>query len=85
MEETNPRLRKQLIQVVNNQLNANNPTETRLTLERLKSDGYSETEAKELIAAVLSNHIYDILSEQHKLDTEKYIRDLKNLPDLPWE
>ena len=54
MEQHNPRLKKLIIQVVSNQLQMNDLPETRLTLDRLISEGYSNQDAKELIAAVVS-------------------------------
>ncbi len=85
MEEHNPRLKKAILQVVSNQLRMNEPPETKETLNRLISEGYSEQEAKELIGAVVSAHIYDMLKEQHEFDNSKYIKDLKKLPELPWD
>ncbi|NIR51853.1 hypothetical protein GWO43_25080 [candidate division KSB1 bacterium] len=85
MEEHNPRLKKAILQVVSNQLRMNEPPETKETLNRLISEGYSEQDAKELIGAVVSAHIYDMLKEQHEFDNSKYIKDLKKLPELPWD
>ena len=85
MEEHNPRLKKAILQVVSNQLRMNDPPETQSTLNRLISEGYSKQDAKELIGAVVSAHIYEMLKEQHEFDNSKYIKDLKMLPKLPWE
>jgi len=85
MEEHNPRLKKAILQVVSNQLRMNDPPETQSTLNRLISEGYSKQDAKELIGAVVSAHIYEMLKEQHEFDNAKYIKDLKMLPKLPWE
>ena len=85
MEENNPRLKKAILQVVSNQLRMNDPPETKATLNRLISAGYSKHEAKELIGAVVTAHIYDMLKEQHEFDNSKYVKDLEKLPTLPWE
>lgn len=85
MEEHNPRLKKVILQVVSNQLRTNQPPETKETLERLISEGYSKEKAREMIGAVVTAHIYDMLKEQHKFDTTQYVKDLKKLPGLPWE
>ena len=77
------RLKKLIIQVVNNQLRANNPPETKETLNRLISEGYSKEEAKELIASVVAAHIYTILKEQTMFNEALYVRQLKQLPELP--
>lgn len=84
MEEHNPRLKKAIIEVVSNQLRMNDPPETKVTLNRLISEGYSKQDAKELIGAVVSAHIYEMLKDQHQFDNSKYIKDLEKLPKLPW-
>lgn len=85
MQEYNPHLKKAILQVVSNQLRLNNPPETKETLDRLISEGYSRQEARELIGAVVSAHIYEMLKEQHEFNNTKYVNDLKRLPTLPWE
>ena len=79
VEGTNPRLKKLILEVVNNQLRANNPPITKETLERLIAAGYSKQQAKERIACVVVEHIYDILHDQKSFDEEKYENDLKHL------
>lgn len=51
--EPNEILRDQLIEVVNNQIKSNAPPETRQTLKRLVSLGYSDLDAKKLIGQCL--------------------------------
>jgi hypothetical protein len=50
--KTNPRLKVAILQVVDNQLRANDPPEIKQTLDRLISEGYSKKKAKELIGCV---------------------------------
>ena len=78
-EGTNPRLKKLILEVVDNQLRDNNPPGTRETLERLIADGDSRQKAKERIAAVVVEHIYDILHDHKAFDLEKYEQDLRRL------
>ena len=85
MEEYNPRLKKAFLQVVTNQLRMNDPPETKETLNRLISDGYSKQDAKKLLGAVVSDHIHEMLKERHEFDNSKYVRDLNRLPKLPRE
>ena len=47
--KVNERLRDTIFEVMDNQINANDPPETALTLERLVSEGYSDFQAKQLI------------------------------------
>ena len=46
----NPRLRKLIIEVVENQMRDNNPPITNITFNRLLSEGYTKQQAKEKIA-----------------------------------
>lgn len=85
MEEHNPRLRQIFLEVVSNQLRMNDPPETKATLKRLVSEGYSKQDAKEMIGAVVSDHIYDMLKNKRKFDNSKYVQDLARLPVLPWD
>ena len=77
--EYNPYLKATLLEVVDNQLNDNDPPETRETLNRIIAAGYSEEKAKERIASVLVMHIYDIMHDSKQFDSEKYKRDLSEL------
>jgi hypothetical protein len=83
MERANPRLKQLIIQVVNNQLRSKDPPETGQTLDRLVSEGYTEEEAKELIAIVVTAHISDVLNQQQAFNVAKYVDDLNRLPELP--
>lgn len=83
--QDNPKLKKMILQVINNQIGANDPPETKRTLNRLISNGYSKEQAKELIASVLVKHIYTILKNEEYFDEAQYTKDLKNLPELPNE
>ncbi len=78
-ERPNYRLKALIIEVVENQMEENNPPITNKTFERLKKSGYSEQEAKEKIGSVVAEHIYDIMAGGNKFDLKKYTRDLKNL------
>ena len=57
----NPRLRKLIIEVVENQMRDNNPPITNITFNRLLSEGYTKQQAKEKIAVIVTNHIYDTI------------------------
>ena len=78
-ERPNYRLKALIIEVVENQMEENNPPITNITYKRLTKSGYSEQEAKEKIAAVVAEHIYDIMAGGSKFNLKKYTRDLKNL------
>ena len=57
----NPRLRRALMEVVENQLQAGEPPETSETLARLVAEGHPRVEAMELIACIVCSEIFDVL------------------------
>ena len=83
--ETNPHLKAIVIEVVDNQLRANDPPETRSTLDRLIPEGHSEKAAKELIACVVTSEIFDVMKNKEEFKHQRYIDALNKLPQLPWD
>ena len=71
--------REVILAVVEEQLAIDNPKETRLTLLRLVESGYTEDEAKEKIAVILIEEIYDVLKENTPYNEERYVSRLKQL------
>ena len=57
----NLQLKKTILEVVDNQINANNPPCTKEVYEKLQEAGYSKSEAKDKIGAIVLTEIYDIL------------------------
>ena len=82
MDET-PYLKTAISEVVDNQLQANDPPETKRTFERLISVGYSEKKAKELIGFVVTSEIFDVLKQQQPFNPERFVKALDRLPKLP--
>ena len=74
-----------VIEIVENQIRDNGPLETRITLERLMALGESRENAMRYIASVLSVEIYEILKGETPYNQERYLTNLKNLPELPWD
>lgn len=74
--------RKMFLEVVNTQIRDNNPPETKQTLDRLISEGFSEKEAKQLIAVVAVSEIYTIQKNKEEFDLARYIAALNRLPQL---
>lgn len=68
----NLRLKKILLEVVDNQLNANDPPCTGEAYRRLQQAGYSKQEAKEKIGAVVLDQIYDTLKDGKSYDDDAY-------------
>ena len=83
--ETNEKSKMIILQTVDNQINSNDPPEVALNYERLKSEGFSEEEAKLYIAQALAVEIYYILKDKKPHNEERYRRNLNNLPNEPSE
>lgn len=83
--ESNPHLQKAILEVVQNQLDANDPPETNQTYKRLLEEGYTEKDAKRLIGCVVSAEIFDILKKQQEFDHKRFVEALNKLPKMPGE
>lgn len=67
----NLRLKKLILEVVNNQLKDNDPPAVKQAYEKLLNAGYSVSEAKEKIGAVVLEEIYDVMKENQPYDEKK--------------
>lgn len=85
MEEGNPMLKETFMEVVENQIRDNEPPETRETLERLKSEGISEDDAKLFIGQAVCIEVWDIMRNKEEFDMARFLRNLKALPSEPKE
>ena len=79
----NQRLKSAIIEVVDNQVDANDPPEIRQTLVRLMTEGFSENEAKELIGNVVVVEVFEVLKAGKPFDIKRYAAALARLPELP--
>lgn len=77
--QPNYKLKALIMGVVDNQINENNPPITAITYKRLMAAGDSSKVAKEKIAAVIAESIYDIMKDENSFDEEKYVRELEKL------
>lgn len=77
--QPNYKLKALIMGVVDNQINENNPPITAITYKRLMAAGDSSKAAKEKIAAVIAESIYDIMKDEKSFDEEKYVRELEKL------
>ncbi len=82
MEKYNPRLKKLLLEVVDNQLQSDEMPEVKETFERLVSEGLTKNQAKEMIAVVVTTEIFYVQKNSRQFDREKYVKALKRLPRL---
>jgi hypothetical protein len=83
--KTDPVLNAAIMKVVDNQLRSNDPPQTGQTFKRLVAAGHSETEAKRLIACVVSAEIFDVLKQQQPFNLERFVKALDKLPAMPWD
>jgi hypothetical protein len=81
----NARVRDEIFQVIKNQIDADDPPETKITYERLISLGYSEFETKQLIGQCVAVEIFDVLKYNKPFNQTRFIRNLKKLPEEPFE
>ena len=81
----NENLRNAIFEVIDNQIHADDPVETAITLKRLMDEGYSEFEAKQLIGQALAVELFYTMKKKVPYNEARYIRNLKNLPQEPSE
>lgn len=74
-----------MIEAIENQIRDNKPPETREALERLMAIGESKENAMRYIASALSIEIFEALKNNTPYDEERYLKNLKNLPKLPYD
>ena len=76
-------LRRQILEVVENQLRDNEPPETRATLTRLMAEGHSNYDAKKLIGCVVVAEMFEVLRHHQTYDQDRYVAALAALPEIP--
>jgi hypothetical protein len=81
--KVNKNLRKAIFEVIDNQINANDPAETAITFKRLMQEGYSEFEAKQLIGQALAVELFNVMKKKVPFNEARYTRNLKDLPKEP--
>ncbi len=79
----NKRLKSAILEVVQNQIDLNDPPETKATFDRLVSEGFSENKAKELIASVVAVEVFEVLKNRGTFDKDRFVTALNKLPEIP--
>ncbi len=82
MHESNRHLNRAVLEVVDNQIEGNDPPETRQTLNRLMSEGHSESEARELIGAVVAAELFEVMTKERPFDRQSFVAALEELPGM---
>ena len=83
--EINEILKQQILEIVDNQMNANDPQETNSTFNRLIKQGYSDSDAKILIAQCVSVEIFEVMKNGEPFKLERYVANLNRLPKEPFD
>ena len=79
-QPVNPRLHVAMHQVVANQLLADDPPETWQTVQRLAGCGYDWHNIMHMIASLVTEDVYGVLTEHRKPGPAAYARRLNELP-----
>ena len=79
------KVRDEIFQVIKNQLDANDPPETKIIYDRLISLGYNEFETNQLIGQCIAVEIFDVLKHKKPYNKNRYIKNLNQLPKEPFE
>ena len=77
--------REMIMEIVENQMRDENPPETRQTYDRLTAMGYSDEDAKQLIARVVVIELFGMLKNTESFNTERFVEGLNKLPEVPAE
>jgi preprotein translocase subunit SecA len=77
----NYRLKSHILEVVENQLKANDPKCTKKTFNRLLGLGYEVDESKEMIGSILIEEMYYIMKHKEPFNEKRYAKKLELLPD----
>ena len=70
-------IRDEIFQIIKNQLDSNDPPETKITYDRLISLGYNEFETKQLIGQCVSLEIFDVIKNNimsHRAATSNHMK-----------
>ncbi|NQZ87799.1 MAG: hypothetical protein HRT54_09485 [Colwellia sp.] len=74
-----------ILEIVANQINANDPPLVKETFNRLRKLGISRKESKKYIACALSVEIFGVIKNSNEIDYDRYFANLQNLPEMPWD
>lgn len=83
--KTNEKIRTHILEIVENQLEENNPPETQITYDRLISEGFNDLQVRQLIAQCVAVEIFEVMKYGKPYDNNRYIKNLKKLPEEPFE
>ena len=76
---------KNFSEIIDKQVQNDYPPETRHTIGRLKSEGHSTDEARQLISAAVAVEVFHNFCDRKPFNGERYAWNLKRLPQMPWD
>jgi hypothetical protein len=83
--EKNDILREQISKIVKNQIENNDPPETKIIYKQLTKDGFNDLQSRQMIGQCVALELFEIIKMKKPFDNDRYIRNLKNLPKEPTE
>jgi len=83
--EENDILREQISEIVKNQIENNDPPETKIIYKQLTKNGFNDFQSRQMIGQCVALELFEIIKMEKPFDNDRYIRNLKNLPKEPFE
>lgn len=78
-------LREQISEIVKNQIENNNPPETKIIYKQLTKSGFNDFQSRQMIGQCVAVELFEIIKMKKPFDNDRYIRNLKNLPKEPFK
>ena len=83
--EVNESLREQIFEIIKNQMKDNNPPETKATYDRLRKEGFDDSQTRQMIGQCLSVELFEVIKSGKPYNNERYTKNLKALPKEPFD
>lgn len=83
--ETNEKIRKQIFEIIKNQIRDNDPPETKATFDRLQKQGFDDFQTRQMIGQCLAVELFDIMKFRKPFNKARYIKNLMALPKEPFD
>jgi uncharacterized membrane protein YccF (DUF307 family) len=78
-------LAKDVLEIIEKQIQNNDPPETRQTIERLTKEGNTVDEARRLISTAAMVEVFHIVCDRKPFNGERFVWNLAQLPRKPWD
>jgi hypothetical protein len=84
LEEGSKETKEAIYEIIRNQIQNNDPPDTKITYDRLLKAGKSKQEVMDLIGTVVSVEIFEILKNKTEFNKNRFVKNLYSLPRLPF-